>query len=250
MFMTTRNVVAALAVPLLVATAGASEPAEPVEGVVYVVGGVGGVDILATSARWALPRAGVAHELRGFAWTHGKGHILLDLRDTRNFDARAAELGTLIADQLEREPERPVYLLGHSAGAALVLRAAEKLPPASVERIILLAPAVSPHYDLRPALQATRGEIVAFTSTYDRGVLGMGTTLFGTVDRYYVPAAGLNGFHLPADLNEADRQLYQRLVQVPYRAVQMLRLEGGLHHGSTMPIFLSREITPWLSKGR
>ncbi len=165
-----------------------------------------------------------------------------------HLEARAAELADLIREQHRREPNRPVYLIGHSAGAGLVLRTAELLPAASVERIILLSPAVSAHYDLRPALTATRCEIVSFSSCYDRIILDLGTNLFGTVDRYYEKAAGADGFQLPADLTDADREQYRRLVQVPYRLERLLEFQGGLHNSTTMPIFMAKQVLPWLTK--
>jgi pimeloyl-ACP methyl ester carboxylesterase len=226
----------------------AAEPARQPAGVVYVVGGIGGFDPLGLSAKWTFPRAGVPHEIRDFQWTHGRCRPLRDLQDSRYFEERATELAALVRDQAAREPSRPIFLVGHSAGAGLVLRATELLPPLSVERVILLSPAVSPHYDLRPALKNARGEIVSFNSTYDRFILDLGTSLFGTVDRYYEPAAGLDGFRPPTDLSEADRELYRRLVQVPYRAQNLLEFQGGSHHGTTMPVFLAKQVVPWLAK--
>jgi pimeloyl-ACP methyl ester carboxylesterase len=190
----------------------------------------------------------VRQEIREFEWTHGKCRPLRDLQDSRYFEERAAELAALIREQAEREPNRPISLVGHSAGAGLVLRATELLSAGAVERVILLSPAVSPHYDLRPALKNTRGEIVSFNSTYDRFILDLGTSMFGTVDRYYEPAAGLDGFRLPADLSEADRKMYERLIQVPYRAQKLLEFQDGSHHGTTMPIFLAKQVAPWLTK--
>src|SRR5207237_8457048 len=74
------------------ARAGSAEaPAEPA-GVVFVVGGIGGLDLVGTSAQWALPRAGVPHEVRPFLWTHGRGHYLRDLQDVRYLLLRADQL--------------------------------------------------------------------------------------------------------------------------------------------------------------
>jgi pimeloyl-ACP methyl ester carboxylesterase len=173
---------------------------------------------------------------------------LRDLQDYRDFQKRAAELAALVRDQLEKEPDRPIYLVGHSAGAGMVLLAAEMLPPGSLERIVLLSAAVSPRYDLRPALTATRGEIVSFNSTCDRFILGWGTSTFGTVDRFYEPAAGMHGFLTPADLSEDDQQLYRRLVQVQWRPHKLLEFQGGGHVSTAMPLFLAKEVTPWLTK--
>src|SRR5262249_4520602 len=37
-------------------------------GVVFIIGGVGGMDLLGPAAQWALPRAGIRHEVRDFVW--------------------------------------------------------------------------------------------------------------------------------------------------------------------------------------
>jgi pimeloyl-ACP methyl ester carboxylesterase len=239
---TLRNLLVVLSV--LCAAIARAPATEPDSGVVYVAGGITGLDPLAACAHWVMPE----HEFHDFEWTHGKGRPLRDLQDTRNLEARAAELADLIRDQRRREPNRPVYLIGHSAGTGLVLRTAELLPPQTVERIILLSPAVSAHYDLRPALTATRGEIVSFNSSYDRFILDFGTNLFGTVDRYYETAAGADGFRMPDGLGAADREQYKRLVQVPYRIERLLEFQGGLHNSTITPQFLAKQVRPWLAK--
>ncbi|HEY7424328.1 MAG TPA: alpha/beta fold hydrolase [Gemmataceae bacterium] len=215
-------------------------------GTVFVVGGVGGLDPIQACAPWMLPKAGVPHKIEVFTWTHGKCRLLRDLQDIRYLLAQADRLAVAVRAAQAREPGQPIYLLGHSAGTGVILAAAEKLPPASVERIILLSPAVSPTYDLRPALRATRLQVVSFNSTYDRFCLDLCTSVFGTVDRVYGPAAGLDGFQVPPDLDEEGRQLYQRLVQVPWHLEMVLKCTDGSHHGTCMPIFLAHMVAPWL----
>ena len=223
----------------------AAARAEGRPGVLFVVGGVGGVDPLQTWAPVALPLAGVPHEIRVFEWTHGKFRMLRDLQDTRYLQDRAAELADQVRAVKAEEPSRPIFLMGHSAGAALVLETAAQLPAGAVERIILLSAAVSPTYDLRPALRATRGEIVAFHSPLDVFMLHFGTSMFGTVDRYYEDAAGMHGFRVPDDLDDDGRRLYARLVQSGWKPEMCL--ERRCWHNSTcMPLFLGRQVTPWL----
>lgn len=219
---------------------------EPMPGTVFVVGGVGGLDPIQACAPWALPRAGVLHHIEVFTWTHGKCRLLRDLQDVRHVLAQADHLAAVVRERQAREPGRPIYLLSHSAGAGLVLAAAERLPPASVERIILLSAAVSPNYDLRPALRATRRELVSFNSTYDRLCLDWCTSVFGTIDRVYGPAAGLDGFRTPPDLDDEGRGLYERLVQVPWHLEMIRQCTDGSHHGPCMPIFLAHLVAPWL----
>jgi pimeloyl-ACP methyl ester carboxylesterase len=215
-------------------------------GVVFVASGIGGFDLASLAAPWVLPHAGVPHEVRIFPWTHGKGHHFRDLQDLRHLLEKAGELARLVREFKEAHPDRPVYLVGRSGGAGLVLAAAEQLPPATLERIILIAPAVSPNYDLRPALTATRQEIVSFYSPNDWLILGWGTSHFGTEDRVYGPSAGLLGFRRPVDGPAEARALYERLVQIRWNARMLWEGHSGGHFGTSSPAFLAKEIAPWL----
>src|SRR5262249_10997938 len=146
----------------------------------------------------------------------------------------------------EEDPDRRVYLVGRSGGSGLVLLTAEMLLPETLERVVLLSAAVSPGYDLRPALRTCRGGIVSFYSRADQLQLNLGTRQFGTVDRVYGPSAGLKGFVVPADLSAEDRALYGRLVQVPWRPRMLLEGHAGTHMGTFLPAFLGVEVAPWL----
>lgn len=216
------------------------------KGVVFVVGGVGGWDILGPASHWELPRVGVHHEVRDFVWTHGFGQPFKDLQDRDHLLRKAEELAEEIRKVKKLDPQRPVYLIGRSGGAGLVLAAAEKLPPDTLERIILLSAAVSPHYDLRPALRATWGEVVSYFSDNDQFVLNWGTTHFGTIDRVYGPSAGLHGFVIPIKLTDEERLLYRRLIQIPWTSAMILEGHFGAHTGTSLPSFVGYEIAPWL----
>jgi pimeloyl-ACP methyl ester carboxylesterase len=215
-------------------------------GVVFVVGGVGGWDILGTASQWELPRVGIHHEVRDFVWTHGFGQPFKDLQDTPHLRRKADELAEEIRKVKKKDPRRPIYLIGKSGGAGLVLLAAERLPADTLDRIILLSAAVSPGYDLRPALRATWGEIVSFYSDNDQFVLNWGTTHFGTIDRIYGPSAGLHGFFLPDKLTPEDRALYRRLVQIPWTSAMIAEGYFGAHAGTSLPSFVGWEVAPWL----
>jgi hypothetical protein len=221
--------------------------AEITPGLVIIVEGIGGLDMIGKSANHSFKQAGLPHEVYHFHWTHGTGKFLKDLQDTQHILKKADELAAFIKDYRAKNPNRPIYIVAKSAGTGLVLFTLQKLPANSVERVVLLSAAVSPTYDLRTALRATRREIVSFHSRNDRAILSLGTSTFGTVDRYYGQAAGLTGFIVPGALSEPDRQLYMHLIQVPFTA-RMLRegVSTGTHHSTSMPWFVSSEVVPWL----
>ncbi len=214
-------------------------------GVVFVVGGAGAIMNLASPIKWSLKQMSNPLEVREFDWSHGKGCIVRDIQDTRHLIQKADELAQQIIDYQATHPEQPVYLVGKSTGAMIVLMAAEKLPIASVERIILLSAAVSPGYDLRPALRTTRLEIVSFHSPLDIPVLNWGTSIVGTADRYYSPGAGLHGFTVP-DTRTGDNLDYQRLKQIEWSPSKAWYGHLGGHMGNGMPLFVHYEVTPFL----
>jgi len=224
----------------------AVEPATARPGIVFVVDGVGGLDLMGKAAKWALPKAGVAHEIREFEWQHGKGNILKDLQDTKRVVQKAHELAICVLRVKAADPKRPIYLLGKSGGTGLVLAAAEELPPATLERIVLLSSALAPNYDLRPALRATKHELVSFYSPLDQFILGWGTRQFGTIDRVYGPSAGLTGFVLPKRCSKVDEVLYGRVVQLPWSPRMIWEGHVGGHTGTSMPAFVGKEVAPWL----
>jgi pimeloyl-ACP methyl ester carboxylesterase len=220
---------------------------EVVPGLVIIVEEIGGLDVIGISAAFSIRQAGLPHEVHHFTWTHGTGKFLKDLQDTLHILKKADELAAFIKDYRVKHPNRPIYIVGKSGGTGLVLFALQTLPPNSIERVILLSAAVSPNYDLRAALQATRREVISFHSRNDRYILGWGTSKFGTIDRYYGQSAGLTGFVIPESLSEQDRQLYMRLIQVPFSS-RMLRegVSTGTHHSTSMPWFVTSEVLPWL----
>lgn len=213
-------------------------------GVVFVAGGAGSMVNLAGITKWSLRQANSPLEVRDFDWSHGKGRIVRDIQDIRHLTQKADELAQQILNYQASHPDRQVYLVGKSTGAMIVLLAAEKLPLASVERIILLSAAVSPNFDLIPALRTTRTEIVSFHSALDIAVLNWGTSLVGTADRYYSPSAGLNGFAIPTQTN--NHLDYQRLKQIEWSPSKAWYGHLGGHLGNGMPLFLLYEVTPYL----
>jgi len=86
-------------------------------------------------------------------WSHGYGRYVTDHLDHANHLVQGARLAAEVIAYRQAYPGRKVHLVGHSAGCAVVLSAAERLPTGAVDDVILLAPSVWVSYDLRPALR-------------------------------------------------------------------------------------------------
>jgi hypothetical protein len=215
-------------------------------GIVITVEGIGGIELLGSTISAACHKANMPHEVRRFVWSHGTGKFFKDLQDTQHLLRKAQELAVYLRELRAHDPDRPIYIIAKSGGTGLVLFALEAVPPNTVDRVILLSAAVSPSYDLRPALRASRHGIVSFNSPYDQVILNWGTRHFGTADRYYGPSAGLYGFVAPPKLDDEGRTLYTHLVQIPWHSRMLWQGHNGGHLGTGSTTFLAHEVAPWL----
>lgn len=218
----------------------------PPSALVLVADGVGGLDLCGTGLAYVAAQEGLRHDVRVVRWGHGFGRWHRDLTSVGNHGRQAGAMADEVRAFHERYPDRPVYLVGKSGGCGIVVRALEELAEHPVERAVLLAPALSPEYDLSRALQAVRTEVVVFWSPLDLVILGLGTRVFGTVDRVASVAAGLTGFRMPAG---ADRSSYAKLRQVRWRWGMASSGYLGGHVGPDSPRFLRRYVLPLLRPG-
>jgi hypothetical protein len=129
-----------------------------------------------------------------------------------------------------------------------VVKALELLDEDSVERVVLLAPALSPAYDLTRALRAVRREIVVFWSPLDIIILGAGTRVFGTMDRVRSVGAGLVGFRVPASksADAGQHREYDKLRQIRWSPRMVTSGNFGGHMGPDSPFFLRKYVVPLL----
>jgi pimeloyl-ACP methyl ester carboxylesterase len=214
--------------------------------VVFAADGAGGFQATSRSLRQTAAEQGLPVLVETVAWTHGYGRVLADQIDRAHLEAEGRRLAERVASWRQRWPDRPVYLVGHSAGCGVVLAAAESLRQGSVERIVLLAPAASAEQDLRPALACARLGVDVFHSKRDWGYLGVGVALAGTTDRRWAPAAGRVGFR-PAAAGPCDDALFAKLRQHPWdRSVAWTGNRGG-HYGTYQPTFLRAYVLPLLT---
>jgi hypothetical protein len=216
---------------------------------VVVADGVGGLDLCGTALRYVLAAEGLDYAIHVLPWGHGFGRWHADLTNVANRDLKAGLLAQAVRQFRAGQPHDPVFLVGKSGGSGVIVKALEQLGESTVERVILLAPALSPEYDLTESLRAVSKEMVVFWSPWDVFILGAGTRVFGTADRVRTAGAGLVGFRLPepsaAGAAESDC-LYAKLRQV--RWVPQMAASGylGGHLGPDSPVFLKNYILPLL----
>jgi pimeloyl-ACP methyl ester carboxylesterase len=214
-------------------------------GVVFVANGSGDFQTVSENLTQVFEASGTPLDIATFAWSHGYGRMLLDHVDHCNHLEQGRCLALQVAAYRQANPDRRIFLIGHSAGCAVILAAAELLPSGTVDRIVLLAPAVSDAYDLRPALLVARSGIDVFHSSRDNFILGACMLIVGTADGATRTAAGRCGF-TPITSSPTDAVLYAKLRQHPWDpAVEWTGHSGG-HYGSNHAEFLSAYVLPLL----
>lgn len=217
--------------------------------VLFIVDGVGGFQAAGLAVRRALRLAECDIGTVFFRWqTRFYADILSDLMRLK----RNRVMGALLARKLlafrREHPTTRIHMMAYSGGAGIAVFALEHLIGRSpVESLVLTCPALSPTYNLGPALRAV-GRAYALVSSNDRLILGLGTRLFGTTDRVFTAAGGRLGFRLPKGATEEDTNAYSRLREFRWSADYLRLGHHGTHSGWASVPFL-REHLPSLLRG-
>jgi len=217
-------------------------------GLVIVLPGIDGraPHNLAACRALCTESTGMAVEL--YDWTAPLGPLYNQRACGRNREM-ARQLAGRIAEYRGAWPDRPVSLIGHSGGTAIAVWAAEALPDdQQVEGIVLLASSLSRGYDLSQALRRSRKGIVSFHSPRDGILLGVGTSVFGTMDGHYGEAAGKAGFTTPQPASR--HAAYAKLCQVGCGQSTAAAGHDGGHFSCLAPSFIAARVQPLLTAAR
>jgi len=192
----------------------------------------------------ALNAGGFDAETAIYDWTGSRFAIAALTQRERNL-IEAEKVARMITKKYRAAPDRPLYLSCESGGAGVAVWALERLPEdVHVEGVVLVSPALSTEYDLSAALRHVRGRMLVFPSRSDSLILGIGTAVFGTMDRRHKKSAGLDGFTRPAS---ADAAQYAKLEQYHYRGKMLFTYgNGGGHAWAMYPQFASAWLAPRL----
>jgi pimeloyl-ACP methyl ester carboxylesterase len=221
------------------------EPNRLDRGLVLILPGIEGQSFLNLSAMAGLLDAGLPYAMEIVDWT--TGCFLLAIYHLRAWERNrriARQIANRVVEFRRQYPGRPVWLIGHSGGAAMSLLTAECLPAdLSLTGIVLLAAAMSSRYSCDAAIERTERGIWNFCSAGDVWFLGLGTLVFGTFDGRHGPGSGCIGFAHPTDPNPAAAC---RLRQIPYRLGMVSQFNFGGHFGCVHRVFVAETIAPIL----
>ncbi|MGA2498890.1 MAG: hypothetical protein ABSH20_14200 [Tepidisphaeraceae bacterium] len=209
--------------------------------------GIGGQRITEEWLLNGLKAGGLDAEYRVYDWTDGDIGLPALLAYDANL-ARARKISESLAERIRKIPDQRIIVCSHSGGCGLAVWTLESLPDElQIDSLVMIAPALSPQYDLTRALRHVRGKLYVFSSPADI-IVGAGTKVFGTIDGVKTEAAGLHGFECPAG---ADKNQYAKLVPLPYRS-EWFALYGnaGTHICPMRTAFARGFIAPLLLTGK
>lgn len=136
----------------------------------------------------------------------------------RNLETAVAIANDLVVWR-KQHPSGRLYVVGYSGGGGLATLVAASLPAGvAVDRLILVAPAISPGFPLEDLVLPHVNEFTVNYSSSEDLQVGWGTSVFGTVDRQRTKSAGSVGFDVD----------HPRLLQWRWSATDA----DGPHHGN------------------
>jgi pimeloyl-ACP methyl ester carboxylesterase len=212
------------------------DPSREIDGLTIVLTGVQGRSLLEQQIALGIADAGVPGRIEIVDWTTGNPlRFLQHLRGHTLAAEAAVQLAERIAAYRAKRPGCPVHVVGYSGGGYVALLLLEALPAdIAITTASILAPSVSPQFEVVPLTAKTACGLTHFCSPFDLAVLGLLTIVVGTTDGRHTPSAGLVGFQnaggfIPTEvtLDEPPR----RYRQLPFRLKWISQFHLGGHLG-------------------
>jgi len=213
----------------------------------FHLSGISGMTIFDQWWLHAIEDSGAADHVEVYDWA-GSGNWIEVLHAVEQNRKAALKIAEFVTAVRRLNPEVRIIMSSESGGTAVAVWTLEALPAdAKVDEVLLVAPAVSPGYDLSRALGHVDGIVRYTTTPLDIGTLGLWTNVLGNMDGVKSSGAGLVGFRKPAG---ADPQAYRRLVRVSYNPAWMIWGNFGSHTGAMSSTFARYVLGPMLIEDR
>jgi hypothetical protein len=189
---------------------------------------------------------GAADHLEVFDWV-GPGNVIQVLQDVDRNREAARKMAPFLAEVRRLNPDSKIILCSESGGVAVALWLLESLPPGvAVDDFLMVSPAVSPGYDLSPALAHVRRRAYYTTTPLDIDTLGLFSFIFGNGDGSHTVGAGWLGFDTPSE----RAHTYARLFRIPYQPQWLIWGNFGTHTGPMSYEFSKHVLAPILKDSR
>jgi pimeloyl-ACP methyl ester carboxylesterase len=211
-------------------------------GTIFVVSGVNDTGLVSTGWTRGLRSAGLPHVIEQFTWQQCRWWSYLTYADLWRVGYHHRQAAKL-ADRLRAaRASGSVHVFAHSAGTAIAAYALAQLAPnETITSAVFVASGLSAGFDLAPALVNCDAGILSVECGTDVLTLGLGTSLLGTCDRRWRPAAGLTGFRPPA-----NALAYQKLHSLRWSWRHLKAGWIGGHIFSAVPGFARTVLADWV----
>ncbi|MBL8819836.1 MAG: hypothetical protein JNL58_27675 [Planctomyces sp.] len=233
-------------------------PSRRAKGLVLVFPGIEGHSEINESIVRGLAAAGIPYAIQVQRWCRfsfwNPLHLTMETHNRR----MAAQIAELVCAYRRSSPVSPIYLVGHSAGAGMVLFVLEALANRSckaepiVETAVLLAAAVSEDFPFETVIPETRTGIWNFSSAFDFIASVLGTLVFGTMDRRHKISIGAAGIRrkcrLRPTVTEPRASSNPVLNEIRYSPRMITAWNLGGHFGCTNSAFVKKHVAPLFEK--
>ncbi len=216
------------------------------KGLVIILPGIEGPSSINDEIARGLAVAGISYAIQIVDWRSSKQWSPWHLTKLKFNQQQAARIAARIVDYRRDYGDNPVHLIGHSGGGGIAMLTLEQLPVEGyVDSVVLLAAAISPEASCMESANRSKTGVWNFCSYGDLPTLGLGTLVFGTIDRRHGFAAGAVGLKPPKEITLSEPAMVKNIF-FQWKMIKSWNFGG--HFGATNAAFVAEFVAPILKK--